>query len=371
MNIIEELNHIEMLRPIGCPSNIGQCGIIILEEQIHLINDLLLSNPHINLKYIFMPGKFKFNKITLNNNLQVNVLNINQIGNFPAYQILILEPSVIHLTNICRILAQYKICHVWIVGKVKDNYCQRMPIPDYLQKHINELTMVYNFFPNDSDKIIFLRRIKSIITGNSAYLPVSEFIEYQHPDIHPEANDIMIDGGISDMVNVQEIFSRQIGEDGYIYGFEPIKWMADKASILLEKYKNFKLICSGLSDKSGKAYFTSSRDSSHLASKKPEGSNLLECDITTIDEFCFKNNINKITCIKLDIEGAELVALKGAKNVLRRDYPKLIICLYHNPQDLYEIPLYIKSICPDYVFHIAHSSAGFNDTILYAIHDKT
>lgn len=56
--------------------------------------------------------------------------------------------------------------------------------------------------------------------------------------------------------------------------------------------------------------------------------------------------------VKMDIEGGELEALKGMKKFIKNKQPYLAICLYHKEADLYEIPNYIKSICPDYRLYI-------------------
>ena len=69
--------------------------------------------------------------------------------------------------------------------------------------------------------------------------------------------------------------------------------------------------------------------------------------------------------IKMDIEGAELEALQGAKELIAREAPSLAICLYHKPADLWEIPLYINSIQPSYKMDIrTHDHLGLS-TVLY------
>ena len=75
----------------------------------------------------------------------------------------------------------------------------------------------------------------------------------------------------------------------------------------------------------------------------------------------------EITFIKMDIEGAELEALKGGKKVIETYKPKLAISVYHKKQDIYDIPLYLKSIVPEYKFYLRHYSNAHLETVLYAV----
>ena len=75
----------------------------------------------------------------------------------------------------------------------------------------------------------------------------------------------------------------------------------------------------------------------------------------------------KATFIKMDIEGAELDALKGAVHTIQTYRPKLAISIYHKPEDLVEIPLYLMEIMPDYQFYIRHYTTWLEETVLYAI----
>ena len=51
-----------------------------------------------------------------------------------------------------------------------------------------------------------------------------------------------------------------------------------------------------------------------------------------------------IGLIKMDIEGAELNALKGAINTLKKCRPYLALSAYHKPEDLITLPQFIKSV---------------------------
>ncbi len=75
----------------------------------------------------------------------------------------------------------------------------------------------------------------------------------------------------------------------------------------------------------------------------------------------------RITMIKMDTEGSELESLKGARETIQRNKPKLAISMYHKPEDMVTIPLYIKELVPEYKFYIRHHSSAQYDTVLYAI----
>jgi hypothetical protein len=73
------------------------------------------------------------------------------------------------------------------------------------------------------------------------------------------------------------------------------------------------------------------------------------------------------TDLKLDIEGAELDALRGARELISRSRPRLAVCVYHKPEHLWEIPLFLREMCPWCDFYLrSHGHYGF-DTVMYAV----
>jgi len=75
----------------------------------------------------------------------------------------------------------------------------------------------------------------------------------------------------------------------------------------------------------------------------------------------------KVTFIKMDIEGSEPQALSGAEEIIKKQKPKLAICVYHKPEHLWEVPLYIKKIVPAYKIYIRHHTPLEYETVCYAI----
>jgi hypothetical protein len=62
----------------------------------------------------------------------------------------------------------------------------------------------------------------------------------------------------------------------------------------------------------------------------------------------------KFDYIKFDVEGKELDAIRGGKNTIKRDRPKMLVSAYHKSDDYFSIPLLIKSINPDYKVYMRH-----------------
>ena len=90
----------------------------------------------------------------------------------------------------------------------------------------------------------------------------------------------------------------------------------------------------------------------------------IEIPVCALDEVC---GDEKITFIKMDVEGSEYKALLGAEKIISCCKPKLAISIYHNPEDIWELPELILKMNPDYKFYIRHYSLAGEDTVLYAI----
>ena len=74
-----------------------------------------------------------------------------------------------------------------------------------------------------------------------------------------------------------------------------------------------------------------------------------------------------LTFIKMDIEGAEYDALRGAAKVIRRDQPILAICVYHTQNDIWRIPLLVREMLPEHRLYLrAYEGDGFQ-TVMYAV----
>ncbi len=91
---------------------------------------------------------------------------------------------------------------------------------------------------------------------------------------------------------------------------------------------------------------------------------------TTIDDTVRELGLPRVDFIKMDIEGAELNALKGAEHSIREFYPKLAISLYHSIEDFSTIPRYLASLGRNYKYYLEHHTIYENETVLFAVPQK-
>ena len=73
------------------------------------------------------------------------------------------------------------------------------------------------------------------------------------------------------------------------------------------------------------------------------------------------------TYIKFDVEGAEHDALVGGSGTISANMPVLAVCLYHRPEDLWDLPLLVRSLSPGYRFYVRRHSDERWETVMYAV----
>ena len=80
----------------------------------------------------------------------------------------------------------------------------------------------------------------------------------------------------------------------------------------------------------------------------------------------------KITLLKMDIEGAEQAALSGSIRHIQEEKPKLLISVYHNNEDIWKIPRMIIDMVPEYQLYLRSNGGqwGPSEIILFAINKK-
>lgn len=190
---------------------------------------------------------------------------------------------------------------------------------------------------------------------------------WQYFDVFsPEENEIFLDvGGYNGNTTKDFFMWAKNAKKSYI--FEPHPALFDEIRHTFEKESRVIVYNYAASDKEESQYFKTDEtpEGKIWGGSRISEKGTLEIKTKKIDTLCECND--KITFIKMDVEGSELQALMGAKNIICRDKPKLAISLYHKPEDIFDLPDYILSLVNDYKFYIRHYTAGLCETVLYAI----
>lgn len=146
-----------------------------------------------------------------------------------------------------------------------------------------------------------------------------------------------------------------------IITFEPVTENISlmKKTIELNRKDNITIENIALIDRIGKTSISISGSESSLVKTKPtEYNQTIEIETTTLDHYVNTNDIKNISLIKVDIEGAEQAFLKGAEQTIRRFKPILLISIYHNADDFFNIKPMIERWNLGYIFSIHKPTFG-------------
>ncbi len=174
----------------------------------------------------------------------------------------------------------------------------------------------------------------------------------------------MVDCGAYEGDTIERFLS--VESEVKIYAVEPSEKniLRLEKMIVQKKLQNKVIVCNCASWSENKDLFFE-KENSLTAGKCGTTISGVKVAGKTIDSILEKEN--RCDLIKMDVEGAELESLKGAKTTILKYHPQLAICIYHKTEDMIDIPEYIKQLCPDYKLYIRHHTANLGDMVLYAV----
>lgn len=212
----------------------------------------------------------------------------------------------------------------------------------------------------------YFSSIKKFAKESGLYNDIAGFIWGKHEEIQyldvfsPFENEIVVDAGAYDGVTAMRFLKWGKGKVKHIYSFEfdpasvakceeNLRLYADKVTLIQKgTWDKDEVICTEASGGTGSSVISEGNTEVQLVS--------IDSELAGIP----------VTFIKMDVEGAELKSLIGAKNTIIKNHPRLAICVYHKPEDIYEIPKYILSLVPSYKFYLRRYDSHHGETVLYA-----
>ncbi len=198
-------------------------------------------------------------------------------------------------------------------------------------------------------------------------------LEYFENFMEHSDDEIFVDAGVYDGGSTLDFVKWTNGKYKKIYMFEPSKEYHERFFKNVKDLDNLEWVKKGLWSKTDSLKFFERSDSDISVEQnlngvvgdyEYSGGQYQTIDVTSLDEYL---GDEKVTFIKMDIEGSECEALKGAEKIIMKNKPKLAICIYHKLDDLWTIPEIIMNYRDDYKFYIRHYGMEALDTVLYAI----
>jgi FkbM family methyltransferase len=143
--------------------------------------------------------------------------------------------------------------------------------------------------------------------------------------------DVVFDVG-TNMGETLLNFAKLTGETGFVYGFEPddTNYKDVQKNISLNNFKNVHVFKLAVSDKKETVRFY--RPEPHnrgmnriLGNDQGANASYTTMETTTLDDVIESNNIQQVNLVKIDIEGYEMHAIRGATKTIQRFKPVFFI----------------------------------------------
>lgn len=169
-----------------------------------------------------------------------------------------------------------------------------------------------------------------LISLNPLYYLVKHIYNYQYYyKVNP--GDTIIDAGAHNGI-LTTFFAKKSWPDGHVFAFEPDRTNFGKMQdhIILNDCQN-QVTTSDLLiwDKTTELEFCESGDVSSSVHYFKQGMPIVKKRAISLDEWATRKKIGKIDFIKMDIEGAEIEAIRGMIDILTKFKPNLAIASYH------------------------------------------
>ena len=216
---------------------------------------------------------------------------------------------------------------------------------DFAKKHETELKTVYNLLADDLSKKVFENTVYYKLTGKSKYLTEIETSRDEAFELLNLKGESFLDLGAFNGDTVEE-FLKYSPDYKEITAVEPDSRNFRKLSLNTQRVKNITLINAAVGENEGSIQMAKNKGRGNSQTGKT-----VEVSCITVDSLSASPSY-----IKIDVEGAELSAIRGGKNTIEKK-PKMQIAAYHRSEDLFSIPLEVLKVNPNYKIYMRKHKA--------------
>jgi len=267
--------------------------------------------------------------------------------------------------------------------------CGTRTVMDTLLEHEQSLLDAYHLFADKHSQGLFISKLALMASDRNFDLfrnfiqsysqPVLEFgfgnydgtpedyYYFNNDVISLSPDEVYVDVGAYDGDTVYtfvEACKKNRVDYTRIHAFEPDPQCYQALLKNTADYKNVVCHPSGVWSQSQVLRFKSSENAIHDQAGTIDRSGDIEIEVVSLDEILHGE---KITLIKMDPGGNVIPeAIRGSAGIIAEHRPKLALGAYHALESLFEIPLLVHQMCPDYKLFLRHNTYHLCDTDLYA-----
>lgn len=236
---------------------------------------------------------------------------------------------------------------------------------DYYLENKKEILTGFDLFDDDLSREIYTQFLQTHMQRNPVRISSHPLAEQYFP------RDIVLDKGCSRYISCGAYNGDTVIRLNALHGkveaiacFEPdLRNYGLLVKYLCKAHKdiagNVVVFPCGVFSRECQLHFESGNDFNGMISE--EGESLIQCVAMdhVLPGFC-------PTYITMDVEGSEIEALHGAEVLIRESRPDLAICVYHSPNHIWNVPLYLKGLQLGYKFYLRNYTSFPSETVLYA-----
>jgi FkbM family methyltransferase len=185
-------------------------------------------------------------------------------------------------------------------------------------------------------------------------------------NVSPQKGEVVLDCGAC-IGDFSALFAAMVGSQGEVHAFDPIplhnRYCKLQAQLnpQISQVMHFNVLAVGARTHRAvhPAVDCAQIDPGHRADEE-------SFDCTSLDDYA-EQHLQRVDFIKMDIEGAEMDAIAGASDIIKKFKPRLAISAYHKLADLWDIPQKLKALNPNYELTFGHHSPVQWESVFYAV----
>ena len=252
-------------------------------------------------------------------------------------------------------------------------FCRNIFIGDYdiereFARDEADVLAAYELWQTQAERDYYMTHIEAYLRGDFSIFPdpLSLRLQYAAHDV-PEEVDMrfFVDCGAFDGDTLRALSAAGRKIHDYL-AFEPQQELGARihASAEALAIPRAMIVPCGISSKVQQIRFGTAEEGKSAVKRDAAGESVIQC--TTLDTML---SGMPPTFIKMDIEGMEIEALRGAEKLIREYHPQLAICVYHDMSHIWRIPLLLREFYGGYRLYLRNYQYMGLETVVYAFAD--